>query len=435
MSLADRVKELKRALRLDSHHAIERFGAVFTALVASGVVIVGVCAASAFVAEQERLADTALYTPAFTTSKTDLSGGVEGVYVNDAGSRALVMMRFEDRAQISYDAGDYQGFLLGSRENLSTEPVATAGVTGSAHVFGSTGYVGVLLEAEERFASQVLNLTMRANAELTFDDRTDGGRAADELAGDPSFEQFDQWRVFFNPGADGATELDALNRAEFDAGQVYYEVVARAEEEQVRGELDRQLERMRADLARIDAYEKELAATKVDGLHLRPPDAPASLREDQVTGQTAAEAPGGVATLRLQTDHVVAGGFDVNWRAGNVLDGYLEDLVPAGARDAEFLSHRLREPSDSTRREITSMEWVLSDGSSLTEDYRASDVVMRPLVTVMNNLSQAYADYHSSKRDYQGGLLFELLALEVQVRDVQANSSTTRGPAFLTTHD
>lgn len=423
-----------KRFKLDSHHAIERFGVLFSVLAIAGVIVLGGSGASAYRAGNEALASTTLYTAEFTTSKTGLQGKVDGVYVNKTGDKALVMMHFDPSAAISYSAADYQAFLLGSDTNLNSEPVNTSGITGSFHVFGSTGYVGVLLDADEPFDQQVLNLTVRANAELSYDEPEEDSAPADELAGDASFAKYDQWRVFVNPGASEAEHIQALDAASFDPAQAYYDIVLKEEEETIRDELDQKLIEMRTHQAQIEAYTTDLHTTKVDGMFLRPPQVPDSIAGDKITGVSAAEADDGVSTLRLETDHVVPGGFDLNWRAGNVYDSYLDVLVPPSQSYVQFLGNkRAEETGEEDTRDISDMEWILSDGSDLKSDYQSSDVTMRPLTNVMNNLSQAYQDYAKAKSEYQSQLMLDLLRLDVQLRDVQSNGSVRDDDEFLTT--
>ncbi|MFB7917091.1 hypothetical protein [Streptomyces sp. NPDC056061] len=433
MGTKDKALAFGKKFKLDSHHAIERFGVFFSAFAVTGVMVIGGAGASALKAGSDALSHTALYTQQFTTSKTSLKGDVDGVYTNKQASRALVMMHFPANASISYNAADYQAFLLGSDKNLNSQAVETGGIKGSVYVFGSTGYVGVLLDADKPFGKQVLNLTVRANAELSYDEHEQNKGSADELAGDASFDKYDQWRVFFNPGATGTTTIPALDAVTFDPAQAYYNIVLHEEEEATRQELDRKLIAMRANLAQIQAYTSDLETTKVDGLFLRPPSVPETIAGDSVTGTSAAEAPDGVPTLALQTEHTVPGGFDLNWRAGNVYDGYLDDLVPSGQSYVEFLSKKRKEGSDGTAQQVSNMQWILSDGSDLKSDYQSSDVTMRPLTNVMNNLSQAYQAYAKNKSEYQSELLLELLRLDVKLRDVQSNSSVHDGSEVLTT--
>jgi hypothetical protein len=107
--------------------------------------------------------------------------------------------------------------------------------------------------------------------------------------------------------------------------------------------------------------------------------------------------------------------------------------VPSGQTYSQFLSGKRDEGSDKTPRNISDLEWILSDGSSLARDYQASDVTMRPLTNVMNNLSQAYQSYSKHKSEYQSALMLDLLRLDVDLRDVQSNSSFRDDKDFLTT--
>ncbi|MCX5103414.1 hypothetical protein [Streptomyces sp. NBC_00439] len=432
MGIKDKALAFSRKFKLDSHHAIERFGVFFGIFAVTGAIVITGSGAAALKAGNDALTQTALYTTKFKTSKTNLDGTVDGVYTNKSDSKALVMMHFDTSAQISYSAADYRAFLLGSDTSLNSEPVSTSGVKGSFHVFGSTGYVGVLLEADRSFNRQVLNLTVRATAELT----TPGPEQAnspDKLAGDETFSKYDQWRVFFNPGASGVKKIAALDALTFDPAQAFYEVALKEEETEARNALDQKLVEMRANLTQIQSYTSDLQTTKVDGLFLRPPAVPASIASDKVTGVSVAEARDGVSTLSLQTMRVVPGGFVLNWRVGNVYDGYLEALVPAGQTYAQFFAKKRDESSDPRGLQISDMQWIISDGSSLTKDYQSSDVTMRPLMNVMNNLSQAYQNYAKNKSEYQSDLTLNLLRLDVNLRDVQSNSTIRDDKEFLTT--
>lgn len=431
MGIKEKALAFSKKFKLDSHHAIERFGVFFGIFALAGVIVLGGSGASAFQAHRESLSHTALYTPKFETSKTGLGGTVDGIYTNESGNKALVMMHFDSRAAISYNAADYRAFLLGSNTKLSSETVETSGIKGSFQVFGSTGYVGVLLEADQPFKRQILNLTVRANAELSYDENSSEA-PHDEVSGDETFEKYDQWRVYFNPGASDVNHIPSLDAMNFDPAQAYYDIVLKDTESEVRSKLDKKLIEMRTNLAQITSYTADLETTKVDGLFLRPPAVPASVDGDKVVGESASEAKNGKSTLELKTDYVVPGGFDLNWRSGNVYDGYLDVLVPSGQSYIEFLSEKTKEDQSSASEDISDMQWILSDGSDLKSDYQASDVTMRPLINVMNNLSQAYQDYARSKSQYQSDLMLELLQLDVQLRDVQSNGSAQSGSDFLT---
>lgn len=433
MGFKDKAVAFSKKFKLDSHHAIERFGVFFSIFAVVGVVVLAGSGASAYKAGRDSLSTTAVYTESFTTSKTELNGNVDGVYTNKTGDRALVMMHFDEQAKISYSASDYQAFLLGSDTNLNSEAVGTDGIEGKFYVFGSTGYLGILFEADQPFDRQVLNLTVRSNAELSYDEDK-APESDDDLPTDETFSKYDQWRVFINPGASEAKPIPALNALNFDPARAYYDIVVKKQEKKVRAKLDDKLVKLRTDLAQIESYTGDLETTKVDGLFLRPPSVPKGLDGDEVVGQSASESDDDTSTLRLKTPHVVPGGFDFNWRAGNVYDGYLDAMVPSGKNYAEFLSDKREEaPEDGTgTQDVSDMKWTLSDGSDLKKDYQSSDVTMRPLINVMNNLSQAYQDYSKDKSEYQSDLMLDLLRLDIGVRDVQSNSSVREDQDLLT---
>lgn len=421
-------------LKLGPHHTMQRMGVTVGALGLVGAIALGSAGVSAATIDQGTYADTALWTPKFTTSKTQLGGEVDGVFTSADGTKALVMMHFDDRAKISYNATDYEAFLSGSKKDLSSERLATPGITGSFQVFGSTGYVGMLLESPEPFKQQVINMTIRANAELTFNQQQANGESAEDTFGDPSFQKFDQWRIYANPGATGVTKIAALDAPVFDPAVAYYETVLQAEETVARDALESKLGEMRTNLTQITSYSEDLATTKVDGLFLQLPVVPSSIGGDTITGESATEADSGTSSLTLVAAETTPGGYAFDWRSGNVATGYLNQLVPEGGSYIEYLQQKSMETSTATQDGLKNLTWVLSNGKSLTTDYRTSDVTMRPLTTAMNNLAQAYQDYAKNKAEYQSDLMLDLLSLEVELRDVRANSTANTGEESLFTY-
>lgn len=446
MSLKDSLKTFGKKFKLDSHHAIERFGVVVGGITLSGVLIASTAGASAFSAHREDLADKALYTTEIETSKTKQSGQTVGVYTNEAGDRAFVMMKFSEDSSLSYDAADYRAFLLGSDLQGKTGNVQTQGVVGSTYVFGTTGYLGVLLEAEEPFAQQILNLTMRAEAELAYS--ADGSSSnVEEEGGDPTFQKYDQWRMYINPGARDAVEIPALESSKFNAAEAYYDIAVSSREADARQALDDKLGEMRASLTQIEAYSTDLrSARTLDGLSLLPPTVPETIRDDQVTApeepqETAApeeteapvEDPAGMYVpidtesegLELETGFTVPGGVNFSWRHSTVLDGYMKDLVEDGESYAEFFDRMSSQEADDTRSLISEMEWTLSDGTPLLT--ATSDDLTRDVTRVMNNLSQAYDTYYAAKQEYQTTLLMDLLRLDVEVSGTATNTTSRTG--------
>ena len=225
MTIKDVAKSISSKLRLDSHHTIERFGVLFTAICTSFAVILVSTLASSVVNGQEKLEGTALYTQTFTTSKTQLSGEVTGVYVSPNRTRSMVMMKFKDSSAgaFSANANKYQAFLTGSDGDLNTEQIKTT-IDGTIVMFGSSGYMGIVLDSDEPIQRQILSLTVRANSELVYNGQNDG-RLREDLQDDGSFVKYDQWRVYVNPGASQAIVAPSLEGRKINVKDIYADLV------------------------------------------------------------------------------------------------------------------------------------------------------------------------------------------------------------------
>lgn len=416
MGIKDSAQKLGTRLKLDSHHSIERFGVFFGALLLSGVLIFTATGGSAFTNNQEILSSRSLYTPTFLTSKTAVSGNVPGIYVNEDRTRSMVLMQFNDTTQVSANAEDYQGFLTGSTTSLNQQGLKTD-VTGSVYVFGSTGYMGVMLDSDKPFTPQIMELTMRANSELVY--KEEDATTEKKVAADGSFEKYDQWQVFFNPGGSEATVSPALSGDKVDVGAIFNEIVISVDEKKIRTSLDVQLALMQTELNRIKDGTAELERTTADSgsLRLMPPKVPQQIAGDEVTGK--AKVQDTPSTLKLETKFVMPLGYDFDWRSASVMDSYLDDLIPTGSNYVSFLAERAKQTPDEFR--INDLKWLLSDGTDLKRDYDSGNTTIKPLFDIMNKLSQAYQDYYKDKKVYQVDLHSQLLDLEVQLRNVEAN--------------
>ena len=443
MGIKDKSKDFAGRMKLGPHHTIERFGVIFTALTTMFALLFVGTIASAALNSRSALDTTALYTPTFTTSKTQLAGSVEGVYISKDEKRAMILMKFKDSAAGSFSANaeNYQAFLSGSNSKLGQEGLKT-NIEGSIVMFGSTGYMGVVLDSDQPFQQQILNLTLRANSELVYNAETSGSRIREDLRDDNSFQKYDQWRLYFNPGASQAEVSDALSGGRIDPGALYSELVIQSQEDEIREEMDDQLKQMQVDLSRIAEYNAEMDRTNVDGVRIVPPKVPAPVAGDQVLGEPAHTDKSGKeipSTLRLDTKWTSPRGYDFDWRDGSVTEGYLDEIVPQDESYVTYLANKAQagnsDGSDANQRfQPNDMEWKLSNGTDLKQDYTSSDTTMKPLKDIMNNLTQAYQTYYRNKIDYQVGSYSELLELEVQLRNVRSAQSINNSDDALLTY-
>lgn len=427
MTVKEDLRSFGAKFKLDSHHNIERFGITFIAITSIMVLLL----TAAFVSAQNRgrqlLDDQALYVSSFTTSRTNLSGEVPGIFVSPERDRALVLMKFKSPTDVSSDASSYQGFITGSNADLGQTRIEEE-IRGEIIVFGSSGYLGVVLETDQSFPQQILSLTMRANSELVYE-KGDANIRKD-LRDDKSFLEYDQWRIYFNPGGAQAQVVEALASPKLNVGAMYAELVTAPAETKVRDAMNEVLLQMRADLERIDAYETELGVTSsLDGDKLvnprgdNPQEALIPIAGDEIVGGVDQEAQSDDgSTLSLRTEWVNPRGFDFDWRNGSVYEGYLDEVVPMGQKYGEYLAARSEQ--DGGTFNASDIVWSLSDGRLLVDAVNTSTAtVMQPLVTLRTNLESAYSQYFKDKSDYQVKYPLELLSLEITLRNVETTYS------------
>lgn len=452
-------------LRLDPHHQIERFGITFFALIGTLAIMMVLLGVSAFKNNAEILGSKAIYTETFKTSKTESNGDTQGVYINATGDRAMVLMHIADAANFSQNPNNYQAFVTSSKIDGSNKDLKNE-FTGSIGVFGSTGYIGVFLDSDEHIASDILSVTVRSTTQLI----PSRGEAVAEASDDKTFAQYDQWRVFVNPGASEAKVLPALNSETIDLGNIYYETVLSSEEQEMRDQLNIQLDKMQIALNAIDEYESQLLVlSALDGVKVVPEPEPLPIRGDSVSGklpvivstETENEDEDGVDdgvnpvvevtpeefamsndfamsgdasmsvgddddeedVLRLHSDVTLPGGLDFDWQDGSIRTGYINKLLKNDETFVDFLAAKAEEANNSDMESVTSssVNWKLSNGKFLS-DY-TKDGPMGELYDQTNLITQAWVNYYQMKSEYQKKMLNDLLKLEYNYQSVVQNGA------------
>ena len=444
-TFSQKFKAFQTKFKFDSHHAIERFGVAVAVFGVTGTVFLTGAGISAYANGQEKLGATALYTTSFTTSRTQVGGNVLGVYTDPSKTRTMVLMQTKEEARLPSSADDYQVFLTGTDTELHQHSLKGQPITARYVTFGNSAkYMGVVLDNPNKFDLQILDMTVRINREVSYKE-TNGSsgeaqvgpsstKTSDPNAGDKSFEKFDQMRIAFNPVATGSIEAN-LGEAgsDFNAGNVYHETVTQASEKKLREQMDGQLLQMQADLAKIDQYESQIPTTfgndRVNKLTLNEPAVPEVIAGDQVTGQDAKSSKTGQSTLTLVSKKVVPGGYDFDWRDGSVSKGYLDKVVPKGLSYVDFMKaqSKLSVPAPNWDK----VEFTLSNGTSLSS-YTYRDKVVEPLLTLRSNLITSWQTYYDHKKEYQVTSYGNLLNLEIELRNVRANTTQNTNEKVLT---
>ena len=417
-SLSETFNTVKEKLHFGKHQTMQRFGIIMAAFAASGAMLFVATFASAYNNTAVLEADRSMYSTQFTFSKSEQSGEVYGVYGNSDRTRALLMLKVPERGTLSMNAENYEAYITGSNPNAKLTALKY-NPQGAVYMFGTTGYMGVLLSSTEPIPGQVVALTIRASSEIAQTGRTEGFATLE----DESFKEYDQARIFFNPGAEGVEVLDALNDRVPDVRRVFAQSVVKNEEEAIREDLDRDLLAMKTQMSAISDYTERLTSTSFEGANVEVPATPEQIAGDKIEGEDPFIDSAGnfvePGTLRLSTDTVVDGGVNFDWRNGSVEEGYLAELVPHGTNYATYLGE-LRRGSPEVMR-INTDEWAMSDGTTLGDLVSANVAGANNMMTSASLLASGFRDFYSMKTNYQTNTLVELLDLEMTLRDVTEN--------------
>ena len=390
------------------HYKMERFGISFAALCLAMIVVMGTIVHKHGMDMREVLGTQVMYTTAFTMSRSHATGTVQSVHVSEDGTQCLLMLHWDDMTNVATDAEDYQLFLTGSNlsqdyTDLLCEPV------GRIYMFGNSGYMAVYLVDVNGFQSQILDLVIRSNNDFL----AEGGAIAD-TRGDGSFLNYDQARIYFNPGGESRTTADCLEDGGMDAFGIYDAVVTQPEEASIREQLDAQLLAMHQAQAQI-----EEAEDLVEMYDIQLPMTPEPIRGDTVTGS---EEEG----YELNAASVLPGGYDYDWRNGSVREGYLDGILAVSGENSysQLAAAKAAEVSASRNFSsyISSITWYYADGEEFVPSSSTDASTGAALASnAVSQLTTAWTNFYNAKYNYQVTFLGELLALEVEAQEMTAH--------------
>ena len=389
-----------------SHYGIERFAVMFGVL---ALLMCG-CVGSIMVKhgndKKEQLGTQVVYTTAFTMSKSKATGQVVSINVSNDRTKALVLLKYDDTSKMSTDAADYQMFLTGS--NLQKMPTELkCSPDGTIYVFGNSGYVALYLVDSNGFQSQILDLTIRSD-----NDFESGEAIADEYDG--SFAKFDQARIYFNPGGSGSQTTACLEDNDMSPYHIYESVLVEQQEANIKESLEACLKDMQQAQVHIEA-----ATKTVTDKGLQVPQAPYEIAGDSVVMDDNNQ-------LEFVPASHLPGSVQVDWRNGNISDGYV-----AGAMAAEGYLDEMTYFSDKTSAKsglasslnTSSVVWYRVDGTVVPHVSNIGDASVNEklLNDAMTSLTNAWQEFYQAKLKYTVTLPSELLNLEVSSRDMTSN--------------
>ena len=422
--------------RLGPHYAIERFGIIFLSLMLAMLVLLGTILARKFEIDKATMAGQAVYTTNFAFSRTGTAGSVKGVYVSEDKTRCMLLLRVNSFSDIPTSAEEYQMMLTGSSKDMIQQSLDSH-PNGMLYMFGMTGYMGVYLYTNEAFPSQIMSLTIRSLNNFSGSD----GVALD---GDTSFVDYDQARVYFNPGGAYATHAEFLDNPNFTVADAYKGMIADPQESQLRANLRTTLSAMHDQQVLMGEYTERLVQQGIAD-----PDVPAEIAGDEVYAVDPNDAEmkhlnwsaiegkwlndsgtkkfaDDATWLFLDTKNTVSGGYNFEWQTTRVSDGYLGGLT--GSSDAtvwnNYIEKNRAEAVTNGVIDFENVKWYYTDGREFemtTTDENMTSAQRDAIFANIERLQAAWQQFYTLKQTYQVNQLSELLQIEANIASV-ANS-------------
>ena len=210
--------------KFGKHSSIERFAVLFLVLTVSMITLVVSIVTTKVKYDSEVRANRVVYTPEFQFSRSGTIVDIAGVYTNESQNKFFILLHLNDISSMSMNAEDYQMIIRGADEKgryseLKSNP------TGGIYVFGVSGYMGLYMEDVNPFPSQLYDIVLRSYSKVA--GNMVYGSDADS---DPTFSQWEQTRMFVNPGGKGCKIAEFLNSGDTSPDVIYRETVMAAME-------------------------------------------------------------------------------------------------------------------------------------------------------------------------------------------------------------
>lgn len=391
-----------------SHYKIERFGVLFGILCLMMVLDVGLIVRKHANDQKAQLGNQVMYTSAFRMSMSGAEASVENIHVSEDNTKCFILIKWKSMDRVVTDASKYKIFLTATTPDMKQEKLLSAPV-GQLFMFGSTGYMGILLIDVNGFPSQILDMIIRSDNNFV----NPNGVIPDAM-GDASFTKHDQARVYFNPGGAWGETATCLEDMDMTAFGIFESILTNGREQEIRDEMDGLLLDMKNTIYAMEEYESRLDQ---QGIQL-------AERPYGIAGDEIVEDEDG--NLELVTDVVLAKGYDFDWRGGSIRSGYIEDLVANSpySNYEQFLYMKSQEVDtvnfDSHRT------WYRKDGSEFVATGvggTSVGIAQQNISRDIESLQNLWQTFYNLKYSYQVSLPAELIDLEVNAREMTQNYS------------
>lgn len=411
--MSARTDKLKARFKIGSHYAMERFGILFCLIFVMFVVLFAWGGKTKIERSREELSSQVLYPSSYMTSKTRVLMTPLGVFSNERNDSVVLLMSIGDRSKVGVRAEDYMVALTAQSPNEDPEPLETRPAVGF-YVYKDSGYMAVTFQSSEPFPRQIIYAMFRNVQDLSGDTTSSGALSS----------VYDIWTVAFNPAADDRYKTSAFtDDGAFNPDAFYNEIIVSQQEKRIRQTLESDIDSLDSQLTIIENYE---ARVEKDGVSVSDM-IPKWVKGDVVLKGEGTSESGEEGIKTFMPSVVATGGYDFDWRGGNVNDGYIESLMRGSSAEspAKFIDMNKAvaaefEVPQTDGEDSLGYDWKLQTGESLKDAMKYdTSAGMKSTVADVKLLEQAWADYAKMKYGYQVSDLTSLLELELSVQSVK----------------
>lgn len=415
---SQRAKVLRDKLKLGPHHKMERF----TIMLGVTLSILLLFTSVSFINYRSDVSNLessqTVFTDEFTFSLSNQKGTVEGVYGNADKTDVMILIKMDNPTEMSVNAENYELFITTQKKKMSYAPKV------SFNLFGSTGYGIIRFEHNEPLKSEILDITIRANSDLS----TQQGRGSGVSEGlDGSFDKYDQAKIYVNVGAENVEVLDNLKTGEDDPRKLYIALVAEEQDKAIHEEIKTKTEELSKLLNRADEYANRLISSGYV-----PPEEPWFIKGDMVD-EEGVFRPASYLSKSHKFDY---------W-SKDIHDGYVNQVVDDFTKFSEYMNNRSELAGDMEERKDVQREErveqikeikhesgsvlelaLVTTGSSSPAEVAAKDAT--------ESLIQTWRTYLGEKSKLQRDLMGKLLILDADVQSQPIGYSEHTGDTVVT---
>lgn len=367
--------------------------------------------------------DNAVYTTNSTMSLSKNNAEIIDVFKSKDGTKAVLLFKFDNMANLSTDAKNYRLFLTATSFSMKREPLISNPV-GGLYVFGDSGYMAVYLIDKSGIKNQILDLIIRQNKSLGVYDDVE---LDPKDFNDDSFYNFDQMKIYFNPYGKKAKVAEFLETNTIDVYDMYNEMINKEQVFDLKDKLNKKLYEMHIDMERIDELKSKLSRY---GLTVK--SIPDSIAEDTIIatykGEDLTLTENGQYITKdnevilekdidwvLKTPYTVKGGFDFDWRNKDIKDRILDELRE-NKSEYDYLKS-LRSQKENSQNTFQMSQVIIVDKNGNDIDFSSDSNVLKEyssrLQGAISDYTTALSAYFNNKYDYQVSLLGGLIDLEL----------------------